>query len=150
MASHESFGHRQPKLWAKERPVDSQELTRSQRALGECNMALKSSRGELQDWFRARPDRKLGWKVMMAQSSGNPNWDSFGTPLWESRDKQPLGCGRGGTTQRILYGGKVVASPESGPWWVKWVQGRSWLVPTPKGCRMNSNELVVGLGCKTV
>jgi len=38
--------------------------------------------------------------------------------------------------------GKVVASPESGPWWVKWVQGRPWLVPTPKGCRMSSNQLV--------
>jgi hypothetical protein len=38
--------------------------------------------------------------------------------------------------------GKVVASPESGPWWVKWVQGSPWLVPTPKGCRMSSNQLV--------
>jgi hypothetical protein len=28
--------------------------------------------------------------------------------------------------------GKVVASPESRPWWVKWIQGRLWLVPTPK------------------
>jgi hypothetical protein len=46
--------------------------------------------------------------------------------------------------------GKVVASPEFGMWWVKWVQGRPWLVPTPKGCRMNSNQLVVGFGCKTV
>jgi hypothetical protein len=45
--------------------------------------------------------------------------------------------------------GKVVASPESGPWWVKWVQGRPWLVPTPKGCRMNYNQLVVGFGCRT-
>jgi hypothetical protein len=24
-----------------------------------------------------------------------------------------------------------------------------WLVPTPKGCRMSSNQLVVGFGCKT-
>jgi hypothetical protein len=45
--------------------------------------------------------------------------------------------------------GKVVASPESGPWWVKWVQGCPWLVPTPKRCRMNSNQLVVGFGCRT-
>jgi hypothetical protein len=45
--------------------------------------------------------------------------------------------------------GKVVASPESRPWWVNWVQGRPWLVPTPKGCRMSSNQLVVGFGCKT-
>ncbi len=33
---------------------------------------------------------------------------------------------------------------DSGPWWVKWVQGCSWLVPTPKGCIMSSNQLVVG------
>jgi hypothetical protein len=41
--------------------------------------------------------------------------------------------------------GKVVASPEPRLWWIKWVQGRPWLVPTPKGCRMSSNQLVVGL-----
>jgi hypothetical protein len=35
--------------------------------------------------------------------------------------------------------GKVVASPESRPWWVKWVQGCPWLVPTPKVCIMSSN-----------
>jgi hypothetical protein len=46
--------------------------------------------------------------------------------------------------------GKVVASPEPGPWWIKWVQGRMWLVPTPKGCKMSSNQLVVGFGCRTV
>ncbi len=46
--------------------------------------------------------------------------------------------------------GKVVASPEPGPWWVKWVQGRPWLVLTPKGCKMSYNQLVVGFGCKTV
>jgi hypothetical protein len=38
--------------------------------------------------------------------------------------------------------GKVVASPEFGPWWVKWVQGSPWLVQTPKVCRMSSNQLV--------
>jgi hypothetical protein len=39
---------------------------------------------------------------------------------------------------------KVVASLESGPWWVKWIRSCPWLVPTPKGCRMNFNQLVVG------
>jgi hypothetical protein len=28
--------------------------------------------------------------------------------------------------------GKVVASPESGPWWVKWIQSCLWLVPAPR------------------
>jgi hypothetical protein len=38
--------------------------------------------------------------------------------------------------------GKVVAFPELGPWWVEWIQGCPWLVPTPKMCRMSSNQLV--------
>jgi hypothetical protein len=61
-------------------------------------MALESFQRELQDWFRARPGRRSRQKVMMAQSLGSPNRDSFGTPLWESRDKEPLGRGRGGAT----------------------------------------------------
>ncbi len=44
-------------------------------------------------------------------------------------------------TKNTIWG-KVVASPESGPWWIKWVQGPPWLVPTPKECRMSSNQLV--------
>jgi hypothetical protein len=78
-------------------------------------MTLKSSRGELQDWFRPRLDRRSGRGVMMAQSPRSPNRDSFGTPLWESRDKEPLGHGRGGATQRILYGGR---------WWIPPSPGR--------------------------
>jgi len=38
--------------------------------------------------------------------------------------------------------GKVVASLKSGPWWVKWVQGCPWLVPTLKVCKMISNQFV--------
>jgi hypothetical protein len=72
-------------------------------------MALESSLGELQDWFRPRPDQRLGREVMMAQSPGSPNRDNFGTPLWESRDKEPFRRGRDGATQRILYGGR---------WWL--------------------------------
>jgi hypothetical protein len=50
----------------------------------------------------------------MAQSLRSPNRDSFGTPLWESRDKEPLECGRGRATQRILYGGRWWLPPSSG------------------------------------
>jgi hypothetical protein len=46
---------------------------------------------------------------MSAQSPGNPNWDSFGTPLWESQEKASFGCKCGGEAQRILYGGR---------WWL--------------------------------
>jgi len=52
---------------------------------------------------------------MNAQSHGNPNWDSFGTPLWESREKVPFGCKCDGETQIILYGGR---------WWLPSNPGR--------------------------
>jgi hypothetical protein len=142
MDLYESFGHLQPKLWSKEGPgvklaiwlptTKSRESTRSQRALGECNMALENSQWELQHWFRPRPDWRLRREVMTVQSPGSPNQDSFGTPLWESRDKKPFGCSVRGVTQNILYGGR---------WWLPPSPGRGesseskcpWLVLTPKG-----------------
>jgi hypothetical protein len=70
---------------------------------------------------------------------------------WESKSGQFRDCSLGvpgikaiwmrvprSNAKNIIWG-KVVASPESGPWWVKWVQGCPWLVPTPKVCRMSSN-----------
>jgi len=147
MASHKPFGHLQPKLWAKEGSgvklaiwlptIKSRELTSSQRLQKECNKALESSRGEIQLWFRPHSNRRSEPGNMSSQSPGSPTRDSFG-------------CGSREVTQIILYWGKVVASPESGPWWVKWVQGCPWLVPTPNECRMSSNKLVVGFGCRTV
>jgi hypothetical protein len=124
MALHESFGHFQPKLWAKERPgvelaiwlltTKSRESTQSWCAMEECNMALESSQGELQDWFRPRPDQRLGREVTMTQSPRSPKWDNFRTSLWESRDKKPLGHEHGGATQRILYGGRWWLPPSPG------------------------------------
>jgi hypothetical protein len=137
IASHESFGHLQLKLWAKEGPgvklavwlptTKSQESTHSRYALGECNTMLEKSRWELQHWFRPRPNRRSGREAMTVQSPGSPNRDSFGTPLWESRDKKPFGCSLRGVTQRILYG------------------GRWWLPPSPG--RGESNEVVLPVAC---
>jgi len=50
---------------------------------------------------------------MNAQSPGSPNWNSFGTPPWEFREKEPFGCKCDGELQRILY------------------EGRWWLPPSP-------------------
>jgi hypothetical protein len=52
---------------------------------------------------------------MNAQSPGSPNRDSFGTPFWESRDKEPFECECGGVMQIILYGGR---------WWLPLNPGR--------------------------
>jgi len=46
---------------------------------------------------------------MTSQSPESPNRDNFGTPLWESRDKKPFGCGCHEEAQSILYGGR---------WWL--------------------------------
>jgi len=100
MASHEPFGHLQHKLWPKEGPgiklaielltTKSRESTRFRCVQVKCDTPLKSSQGELQLWFRPRPDPSLGRGVMSVQSPGNPNRDNFGTPLWESREKEPF------------------------------------------------------------
>jgi hypothetical protein len=89
MPSHSRFGHLQPKLWEKEGPgvklavwlptTKSRESTRPRRLQRECDMALKSSRRQLQLWFKPHPDSSPGREVMDAQSPGSPNRDSFET-----------------------------------------------------------------------
>jgi hypothetical protein len=142
MASHGPFGHMQPKLWAKEGPgvklpvwlpsTKSRESTSFWRLLKEWNMALEIFQGELQLWFRPHPDPSLGRGAMSVQSPETPTRDSFETPTWESREKEPFGCSLRGEMQGILRGGR---------WWLPPNPGRgescvskcSWLVPTPKG-----------------
>jgi len=95
-------------------------------------MALESSRGKLQLWYRPRPDLSLGRGIMSVQSPKTPTRDSFGSPPWESREKVPFECSLDEELQRILYGGR---------WWLLPSPGRGesseskclWLVPTPKG-----------------
>jgi hypothetical protein len=97
MASHESFEHLQHKLWSKEGPgvklaislliTKSQESTRPRCVQVECDTPLESSQGELQICLRPHPNWRFEQEVMNAQSLGSPNQDSFGTPLWESREK---------------------------------------------------------------
>jgi len=105
MASHEPFGHLQPKLWAKERTTKSRESTSSQCLQKEYDRALESSRGELQLWFRPHSNLRLELGDMSSQSPRSPSRDSFGILPWESQEKVPFGCGFRGVMQRILYGG---------------------------------------------
>jgi hypothetical protein len=141
MASHWSFGHLQPKLWAKEGPriklpvwfptTKSRESTPSRRLQMKCNQALESSRGELQLWFRPQSNRRLEPGVVSVQSPGSPTRDNFGTPLWESWENVPFRCSSRGELQRILYGGR---------WWLPSSPGRGessvskcpWLVRHPR------------------
>jgi hypothetical protein len=87
MASHWSFGHLQPKLWAKEGPgvklpgvklaiwlptTKSRESTSSRCLIRKCDMALKRSWQGLQLWFRPRRDPTPQSGVMAVQSSRSP------------------------------------------------------------------------------
>jgi hypothetical protein len=56
----------------------------------------------------------LSKKLWCRKSPGNPNWDGFRTPPWESRDKKPFKRGCDGVTQRILYGGRWWLPPSPG------------------------------------
>jgi hypothetical protein len=40
---------------------------------------------------------------MSTQSLGSSNRDNFGTPLWESQEKESFGCKCGGELQKIYY-----------------------------------------------
>ncbi len=53
---------------------------------------------------------------MTLQSGGNPNWDNFGTPPWESWDKKIIWMQVLWRGAENTIWGKVMASPESGPW----------------------------------
>jgi hypothetical protein len=111
MALHGPFGHLQHKLWPKEGPgvklavwlptAKSQESTWPKCVQVECNTPLESSQGELQLCFKPHPNRRSEQRVMVTQSPRSPNWDSFGTPPWVSRDKSHSDVGA--AERRIVY-----------------------------------------------
>jgi hypothetical protein len=78
-------------------------------------MALESSGGELQLWFKPHSNRRLEPGDISSQSPKTLIWDSFGTPPWESREKKPFQCSLRQELQRILYGGR---------WWLPLSPGR--------------------------
>jgi hypothetical protein len=92
MASHWSFRHLQPKLWAKEGPgvklvvwlptTKSRESTFSRPPNWKCNMALERSWQGLQLWFRPCRDQTLQLRVMSVQSPKTPT----GTVSGQFRD----------------------------------------------------------------
>jgi hypothetical protein len=91
MASHWSFGHLQPTLWAREGPgvklaiwlptSKSRESTSSRPPNWKCDMALERSRRGLQLWFRPRRNQTLQSGVMSAQSPETPTGTISGLQL---------------------------------------------------------------------
>ncbi len=84
------------------------------------------------DLVAIRPRSRELWAPKVPRLQPGYFRDNFGTPTWESREKEPFGCSFGGALQRILYGGR---------WWLPSSPGHGescgpkcpWLVPTPKG-----------------
>jgi hypothetical protein len=150
MGSHCSFGHLKHKLWAKEGPgvelpgvcqfwlptTNSRESTQNTGLQTTCDIPLESSRWGLQLCFRPRGDRSSAQEVMRPQSPGSPDWRDFGTPTRESRESREWKAiwmwAPWGVTEYTIWG-KVVASPESGPWWVLCVQVPV-ACPNTQGC----------------
>jgi hypothetical protein len=112
MGSHHLFGHLKHKLWPKEKlkvklaiwllTTKSWELTRFPHVQVACDIPFESSRQGLQLCFKPHCDQRFIHKVMGLQSRGSPDFDNFGTPIWESQDKNPFGCGPRGDAHSIL------------------------------------------------
>jgi hypothetical protein len=161
MASHGPFGHLQLKLWSKEGPgiklavwlptTKSRESTRPQCVQMECNIPLKSSWGELQVYFRSRSNPRSEPRVMSSQSPRSKLgqfWDSsLGVPGIKAISMRI----RWSNAENTIWG-KVVASPKSGPWWIKWVRVAHGLSQHQECFQRWTNQLVVGfvVGCEWV
>jgi hypothetical protein len=84
------------------------------------------------DFVAIRPGSRELWAPKVPGLHPGQFRDNFGTPTWESWEKEPFGCSPRNVAQRILYGGR---------WWLPPSPGRGvscgpkcpWLVPTPKG-----------------
>jgi len=154
MALHWSFGHLQPKLWAKEGPrvklaiwlptTKSRESTSSRPPNWRCNMALERSRRGIQLWFKPRCDQTLQSGVMSAQSPRTPTGTisglQFGSPGKKSHlDVTPTKrcreyyMGEGGGFPRVRAVVSLVCQSARG------------LSQHPRVSRMRTNPLVVGL-----
>ncbi len=130
MASHWPFGHLSPKLWAKEgnKPLPDLRMENATWCWKDLNEGYKFD----SDLVAIRPWSRELWAPKVPGLHSGQFQDNFGTPTWESQEKEPFGRSPQNVAQRILYGGR---------WWLPPSSGRGvscgpkcpWLVPTPKG-----------------
>jgi hypothetical protein len=110
-------------------------------------MALERSRRGLQLWFRPCRDQTWQSGVMSSQSPGTPTGTILRLQLGSPGKKSHLDVASAEHC-REYYMGKVVASPESGPWWVLWSEVPV-ACPNTQGCPgMWINHVVVCFGCR--
>ncbi len=142
MGSHDPFGHLKHKLWPKERSgiklavwlptIKSWESPWFPCVQMTCDIPLKSSRQGLQLCFRPHLNRRSTHKVMRTQTYESLIFGNFGTPIWESWDKNVIWMWASWRGIKYIIRGKVVASPKYGPWWVLWIQVCPWFILAPK------------------
>jgi hypothetical protein len=153
MGLHDPFAHFKHKLWPKERSgvklaiwlptTNSEESTRFPCVQVACNIPLESYQWKLQLCFRPHLNKRSTHKVMGPQSYGNLNFGNFGTPIWESQNKNAIWMWASWKGAEYTIRGKVVASPKFGLWWVLWIWVCSWFVLAPKMFQQCTNQLVV-------
>jgi hypothetical protein len=106
-----------------------------------CDISLKSSQQKLQLCFKPHLDPRFAHKVMVLQSCGSPNLGDFGTPIWESQDKKPFGCGPMERC-RVYYKGEGGGSPQVRAMVSLMCPCCPWFVLAPKVLQLRTNHLV--------
>jgi hypothetical protein len=144
MASHESFGHLQHKLWSKERPgvklvvwlptTKSRESTQPRCVQVECNTPLelgKLSRRAI-SFLKTSSQSKVWARSYEFPKSRESKLGQFRDSHLRVSGQKAIWMWPPWSGIEYTIWGKVVVSLESGPWWVKWIQSCSWLVLAPK------------------
>jgi hypothetical protein len=154
MGSHDPFGHLKHKLWLEERPrvklaiwiptTESRELTRCLACRWHATCRWKA----LDEGYNFALDLILIGGYSPAKSREFQPWQ-----FWDSHF-EVLGqkaiwmrASQSGVEYNIWW--KVVASLESGPWWVLWIRSHPWLVLAPRVFQLCTNHFVLVL-CRFV
>jgi len=151
MALHEPFGHLQHKLWSKERlgvklaiwlPTTKSWESTQPMCVGEVRHIVGKLSRRATTLLQTLSRSELGVKSYEHLKSQESKLGQFRDSTLGVPGKRAIWMQVWRRAAENTIWGKVVASPESRPWWVKWVQGRPWLVPTLKMCKMSFNQLV--------
>jgi len=145
MASHWPFGHLSPKLCAKEGPGVKLAVWFPTTKSRESTSSWLQMESATWRWKDLGKGYNFGLNLVTIRLSSREIWvskvpglqsgqfrDNFGTPTWESQEKESFGCSPRNLAQRILYGER---------WWLPLSPGCGvsrdpkcpWLVPTPEG-----------------
>jgi hypothetical protein len=113
-----------------------------------CDMPLESSRWELQLGLDLVPIQAWGEKLWMPKVP-RVQTETVSGFLLGSLGKKHHSDVASARSCKEYYKGEGGGFPQVRAVMSQVSPSCPWLVPTPKGCRMNSNQLVIGFGCRT-